>query len=314
MIDLREILSAQRRIVSYIRRTPILTLEPSFLNTSEPITIKLENLQNTGSFQIRGICNEVLTRVAQANGPVTTITVASTGNAGIATAAMAKKLGLHAKVYLPDSADPFKIRQISNWGGTPIIAGSSYTLAEEAASRNASASDTILVRPYEDPDLLAGHGTIGVELIEQSGAHFDTVLIPVGGGGLLAGMTAALDDLTKVVAVESEHSAKLASSRDNETPEIAQASDPREDSFGVPRIGRLALNAATHSNVMPITVPHESIETARSLLWKRANLAVEHTAAATIAALLVGRYQPEHGETVAVVLTGANTERLAQEK
>lgn len=308
MVTRSESLAARARISKYIRETPILTLEPAAFHTSEPTVLKLENLQRSGSFKIRGMSNQILVGLSQRTERINSISVASTGNAGIAAASVASQLGIPARIYLPSFVSPFKLSQIRHFGGVPIVVGECYEDAEEAALEGAAQADSMLVHAYDQSDLVAGHGTIAIELLEQSKNHLDTILVPVGGGGLLAGIATVLGGLKRVVAVEPESGAKLSRIAHRGENAGSGVGGAAGSTLGVRRISQLALTAIERYDVPCVTVTEESILLAANFLRDNSNIVVEYSSAIVVAALLEGAYRPEWGEIVALVLTGANIE------
>jgi threonine dehydratase len=189
------------RVAGRIRRTPV-------LRPGRPVWFKLEFLQHAGSFKTRGMLNQILA-AAERGLPAAGIIAASGGNAGLAAAYAARELGVPAEVYVPVTAPPVKVAKLAKLGARVVQVGTEYAEAYAAAVVQADVTGALFCHAYDDPDMVAGNGTLGLELLEQIPDGFDTVLVAVGGGGLIAGVAAALRDRARVVAVEPVTSAAL---------------------------------------------------------------------------------------------------------
>lgn len=293
-----EIEAAARRVAGRIRRTPVLSAGPALL--------KLEFLQHAGSFKTRGMFNRILV-AAERGLPPAGIIAASGGNAGLAAAYAARELGVPAEIYVPVNAPPVKVAKLAKLGARVTQVGTEYAEAHAAAVVQADATGALLCHAYDDPDMVAGNGTLGLELIEQLPDGFDTVLVAVGGGGLIAGVAAALGDRARVVAVEPVTSAALHAAIEAGGPVDVQVSGVAADSLGARRAGTIAYETAVAARLPSVLVADQAIVEARRQLWEEYRIAVEHGTAAAQAALLSGAYLPEPGERVVVLLCGANT-------
>ncbi|WP_328466765.1 serine/threonine dehydratase [Actinoplanes sp. NBC_00393] len=297
MIDISEVRAAARRIEGRVRRTPILQAAPDRF-------FKLEFTQHAGSFKTRGMFHQILAGAPPAAG----IVAASGGNAGLAAAYAARELGVAAEVYVPVTAPAVKVAKLGKLGARVVQAGQEYAEAYAAATVRAEESGALFCHAYDDPAMVAGNGTIGLELREQLPDGFDTVLVAVGGGGLVAGVIAALRGTVKIVAVEPVTSCALHAALAAGEPADVPVSGVAADSLGARRAGRIAYELAAGAGITSVLVPDEAIVDARRRLWDDYRIVVEHGTAAAQAALLCGAYRPEPGERVAVLLCGANTD------
>jgi threonine dehydratase len=300
VIGASDIAAADRRIRGRIRRTPVLAAAGN-------LWFKLEFVQHAGSFKSRGMMNQILAAAERGVLPSAGIVAASGGNAGLAAAYAARELGVPAEVFVPVTAPPVKVAKLTKLGTRVVQAGNEYAEAYAAAVVHADAAGALFCHAYDDPDMVAGNGTVGLELREQLAGGFDTVLVAVGGGGLIAGVTAALDGHARVVAVEpvtcaSLHEAMVA----GETVDVP-VSGVAADSLGARRAGRIAFEIITAAGVRSVLVGEQAIVDARRQLWEDYRIAVEHGTAAAHAALTSGAYVPDLGERVVVLLCGANT-------
>jgi threonine dehydratase len=299
-ITAADIEAAAGRIAGRVRRTPVLRADGQ-------LWFKLEYLQHTGSFKARGAFNRVL--AAAESGELTPrgVVAASGGNAGLAVAHAAAEVGVPAEVFVPKTAPAVKVARLRAVGAEVVPVGTEYAEAYEAAVRRAADTGALLCHAYDQPEVVAGQGTLGLELAEQVG-ELDTVLVACGGGGLMGGVAAALRGLARVVAVEPERAPTLNAALAAGGPVDVEVSGIAADSLGARRIGELAHSIAVDCGVRGVLVGDEQIAAARRLLWERFRIAVEHGPAAAYAALSSGAYRPEPGERVAVVLCGANTD------
>ncbi|WP_305789345.1 serine/threonine dehydratase [Symbioplanes lichenis] len=289
--------AAARRLAGRVRTTPV-------LDTGD-VLYKLELVQHAGSFKTRGMFNKILTAAEQGL-PEAGVIAASGGNAGLAAAYAARELGVPAEIYVPETAPPVKVAKLAKLGARVTRTGSEYAEAYAAAVVRAEASGAVFCHAYDDPDMVAGNGTLGLELRAQ--AEFDTVLVAVGGGGLIAGVAAALTGTAKVVAVEPESACALHAALAAREPVDVPVAGVAADSLGARRVGRIAYATAAGLGLPSVLVSDQAIVEARRHLWDEYRLAVEHGTAAAQAALTSGAYRPEPGERVVVLLCGANTD------
>lgn len=299
-----EVVQAGRRIAGHVRTTPVAVVE---VGTGHPVTLKLEHMQHTGTFKARGAFNRLLG--ARETGELTDagVVAASGGNAGLAAAYAARQLGVHAEIYVPEVISQAKADRLKALGAKVVTTGAAYAESLAAARQRIAETGAVEVHAYDQRDVVAGQGTIGLELLDQ--AEFDTVLVAVGGGGLVAGITAVMSDSARVVAVEpaalpTMHAALSARGPvdiDVDTTSVAA------DSLGARRAGDIAYATLATAGVRSILVSDDAIVAARQHLWDTCRMVVEHSAATALAALLDGAYVPEATERLAVVLCGANT-------
>jgi len=300
VITRSDVQAAAARIAGRVRVTPVVQVGPD-------TWFKLELLQHTGTFKARGAFNRGLQ--AQESGeldPAIGIVVASGGNAGLANAYAARELGVPATVFVPTISSPVKVARLRAYGATVVQQGSEYAEAYEAALAHATSAGAVLVHAYDQPEVAAGAGTVGAELLQQ--AEVDTILVAVGGGGLMAGIAAAAEGQAKIVAVEPATCPTLHTALLSDRPVDIAVSGIAADSLGARRIGEIAYAVATRTGVQALLVTDEDLIEARRRLWDEYRLLVEHGAAAAFAALTSGTYTPEPGERVAVLLCGANTD------
>ena len=298
MIPTQEVEAAARRTAGRLRRTPILA--------DGPLLLKLEYLQFAGSFKTRGMLNKILT-AAETGLPGAGVIAASGGNAGLAAAYAARELGVAAEIFVPVTAPPVKVAKLAKLGARVVQVGNEYAEAYAAAVVQAEASGALFCHAYDDPAMVAGNGTLGLELLDQLPEGFDTVLVAVGGGGLIAGVAAALHGRARVVAVEPETSPCLHAALAAGGPVDVPVSGVAVDSLGARRAGVIAYETAVEAKLPSILVGDQAIVDARRQLWDDYRIAVEHGTAAAQAALTSGAYVPEPGERVVVLLCGANT-------
>jgi threonine dehydratase len=291
---------AAGRIAGRVRRTPVLPVSPT-------LAFKLEHLQHTASFKPRGAFNRMLAAKERGELTGTGVVTASGGNAGTAVAHAARELGVPARVLVPQTTPTPKLNRLRDLQADVVQVGREYAEAFAAASADGEKSGALLVHAYDQPEIVAGQGTLGLELLEQLG-KVDTVLVSVGGGGLIAGIAIAIGDRARVIGVEPELCPTLHSAVAAGGPIDVQVSGVAADSLGARRLGTHAYEAVTAHGVGSLLVTEQAIVEARQGLWRDYRLAVEHGTAAAYAALQSEVYRPEPGESVVVVICGANTD------
>jgi threonine dehydratase len=303
MITGHDVEVARARIEGRVRRTPLLAMDG-------PVGwFKLEHLQHTGTFKARGAFNRVL--AAQEDGsldPAVGVVVASGGNAGLAHAYAARSLGVPATVFVPENAPVVKVDKLRAYGAHVVLRGSEYATAYEAAVEHADRVGAVYCHAYDQPEIAAGAGTLGLEILEDLPAGVDTVVVAVGGGGLMAGVAAAVEGTARVVGVEPRTIPTLHEALAAGEPVDVGVSGVAVDSLGARRIGEIAYSVATRTGVQSVLVADDDIVRARRHLWDTCRIVVEHGAATALAALTSGAYRPADGERVVVVLCGANTD------
>jgi threonine dehydratase len=289
----------------YIRRTPVIQVDPSELDASAPAlpvgTLKLEQLQCAGSFKARGAFTNLLLRDV----PPAGVVAASGGNHGVAVAYAAHRRGVPAKVFVPTVSAPAKIERIRQLGADLVVTGERYADALAAAQEWVQRSGAMSVHAYDQRETILGQGTLGLELAAQV-SDLDTVLVPVGGGGLIAGIASWFAGTVRVVGVEPDGAPTLSYARAAGQPADAPAGSVAADALAPRRVGELVF-PITQSYVDDVVlVGDASILAAQRALWQAFRIAAEPAASVGIAALLAGAYKPAAGEHVAVVISGAN--------
>ncbi len=302
-----DVAAAAHRLAGEVRRTPVVALEPGALGTGGRTWLKLEHLQVSGSFKARGAFNRLLAAREQGGLPSSGVVAASGGNAGLAVAYAARRLGVPAEVYVPETAPAVKVARLRALGAAVVQVGTEYAHAARAATDRAATSGALYCHPYDQPEICAGQGTAGRELLEQL-PDVDTVVVAVGGGGLMAGVATALHGRARVVGVEPVLIPTLHAALAAQGPVDVEVSGVAADSLGARRLGEIAYAAAVDCDVSSVLVSDEAIIVARQQLWDECRIAVEHGCAAALAALTTGAYRPADDERVAVLLCGANTD------
>ena len=294
-----EIDTAAQRIAGHAAVTPVLSTTAFDLGV--PVEMKLEQMQHTGSFKARGAFNTLL-----AGGvPKAGIVAASGGNHGAAAAFAARALGHPARIFVPEMAGASKIALIRATGAELSVVPGEYANALEAAQAFEAETGAMQIHAYDAPLTVAGQGTCMREWEEQ-GLQADTVLIAVGGGGLIGGALAWLNGRRKVVAVEPATSCALNAALDAGEPVDVSVSGVAANALGARRIGSICYDLASTVGVTSVLVEDDAITKAQHLLWQRARQLVEPAGATALAALTSGAYRPEPGERVAVLVCGAN--------
>ena len=301
MIGRADVERAAARIAGHVRRTPVLEIADAALGA--PLVLKLELLQATGSFKVRGAFNRLLDAPRHPAGVV----AASGGNHGLGVAHAARTLGLRAEIFVPTSSPPVKVERLRALGADVTVTGAFYADALAASATRAASTGALVVHAYDQPEVAAGQGTLALEL-EQQAPALDTVLVAVGGGGLVAGIAAALEGRCRVVAVEPEHCPTLHDALAAQRPVEVTVGGVAADSLGARRIGDVCFAVARRTGMRSLLVGDDAIARARRLLWEELRVTAEHGGATALAALLCGAYTPVAGERVAVVVSGGNTD------
>lgn len=270
--------------------------------------LKCEFLQHTGVFKARGAFNRLLAAGSRDElDPRVGIVVASGGNAGLANAYAASRLGVPATVFVPTTAPRVKVDRLISYGASVRQVGLEYADAYAAAIEDATARGAVFCHAYDQLEIVAGAGTLALEILEDV-PDIDTIVVAVGGGGLFAGVAAAVDGRTRVVAVEPVSIPTLHSALQAGAPVDVTVSGVAVDSLGARRVGDIAFDVARRLTPVSVLVTDEAIVDARSRLWSEFRIPAEHGAAAAYAALTSGAYTPAAGEKVAVVICGGNTD------
>jgi threonine dehydratase len=286
-----------------VRRTPTITVyRADFGLPPGPLVLKLEQTQHTGSFKARGAFANLLLRDI----PEAGVVAASGGNHGAAVAYAADVLGVPARIYVPHVSSPVKIARIKGYGADLVVAGSTYAEALATSEEWAASSGALPIHAYDQAETMLGAGTLGLELAGQA-PDAACVMAGVGGGGLLGGITAWYAGGTRVVGVEPEAAPTLTEAMRAGRPVDAEAGGIAVDSLAPRQVGELTFAILARYAAQVVLVDDDAIRGAQDALWERLRLVAEPGGAAALAALLSGRYQPDPGETLAVVISGANT-------
>ena len=302
----RDIEDAAGRISGRVRTTPVATVEGSLLGVPGTVVLKLEQLQHSGSFKARGAFNALLLAAERGTLPAAGVVAASGGNAGLAVAYVARELGVPARIFVPEATGPVKLARLRALGATVTVTPGFYADALAASAEAVRSTGALTVHAYDQAEVVAGQGTLGLELLEQ--APVDTVLAAVGGGGLVSGVALATAGRARVVAVEPERIPTLHAALAAGQPVDVDVSGLAADALGARRVGDIALEVARGTAMHSVLVPDAALATARRRLWDELRVVVEPAGATAAAALLSGAFVPEPGEQVAVILCGANSD------
>ena len=305
MITRDDIRDAYATIRPYIRRTPVVQLDLGDLDPAAgelpDVTLKLEQLQCAGSFKARGAFANLLLRDV----PPAGVVAASGGNHGVAVAYAAHRLAVAARIFVPTVSNPAKMERIRQLAAELVVTGDRYADALAAAQAWQQSSGAMSVHAFDQRETLLGQGTLGLELAGQAD-QLDTVLVPVGGGGLIGGVASWFAGSTRVIGIEPDGAPTLTRARAEGRPADAPAEGVAADALAPRRVGELVF-PITQAHVEDVVlVGDTAILAAQRALWQAARIAAEPAASVGIAALLTGAYKPAPGERVAVVISGAN--------
>lgn len=290
-------------IGKYVRETPCAALDGADLGLAPlSLTLKLELLQHAGSFKARGAFANLLTRAIPEQG----VAAASGGNHGAAVAFAARRLGIPATIFVPAVCSPAKIARIRSYGAELNVVGERYADALAASEVYAAQSGALPVHAFDQVETLLGQGTIGLELARQA-PGLDTLLVPVGGGGLIAGIAAWFVGSVRVVGVEPEGAPTLTEALRAGRPVDAAAGSIAADSMAPRRVGELVFPIARRFVDRVVLVGDDAIRNAQQALWDGLRVVAEPGGAAALSALLSGVYKPDPGERVGVLVSGGNT-------
>lgn len=291
-----DITAADARIKGRIHVTPVMHSDAFGL----PLQFKLEHTQVTGSFKARGAFNSLLT----ADVPPAGIVAASGGNHGAAVAHAARALGHTAHIYVPEFAGPAKISVIEQTGATLHVVKGAYADAAAAAKAHQDRTGALDIHPYDAPATIAGQGTCFLEWDHQ-GLDADTIIIAIGGGGLIGGALAWFKG-RNIIGVETHTTNAMHAALQHGPDTDVEVSGICANALGARRIGRLPYDLAKTHDLQTVLVPDEAVTHAQKLLWKNLRQLVEPAGAAALAAITSGAYVPAKDEKVAVLLCGAN--------
>jgi threonine dehydratase len=302
-IDRERIAATEKLIRPYIRRTPAVEASGAdFGLDSISLMFKLESLQHSGSFKARGAFANLLARQV----PEAGVVAASGGNHGAAVAFAAMKLQKQAMIFVPSVASPEKIARIRDYGAKLVVTGERYADALAASEKCAEESGAMTVHAYDQIETLLGQGSAGLELENQC-PDLDTLLVAVGGGGLIGGISAWFEDRVKIVGVEPEAAPTLTNALRAGRPVDSEAGGIAADSLAPKRVGELMFPLAQAYINSALVVTDQAIQEAQEALWKVLRVVAEPGGAAALAALLSHRYQPKRGERIGILVCGGNT-------
>jgi threonine dehydratase len=303
LIDRDHIASTYEAIRPHIRRTPVVEVEGSdFGLDGIRIVLKLESMQHAGSFKTRGAFANLLLREV----PPAGVVAASGGNHGVAVAFSAMKLQKPARIFVPEVASPTKLGRIRECGADLVVTGQRYADALAASAVWAAQSGALEIHAYDQVETLLGQGTVGLEFEEQA-PQLDSIIVAVGGGGLIGGIAAWYDSRIKIIGVEPEAAPTLTRALAAGRPVDAEAGGIAADSLAPKRVGELMFPIAQARVKSVLLVSDEAIQEAQRALWKALRVVAEPGGAAAFAALLSRRYRPQPGERVGVLVCGGNT-------
>jgi threonine dehydratase len=298
-----EIARVHDTIAPYIRRTPVVDVAGDDLGAPPcRLTLKLELLQRAGAFKTRGAFANLLTRPV----PPAGVVAASGGNHGVAVAYAAMTLRVPARIFLPTVSSPAKIARIRSYGAGLVVGGDFYADALAAAEVWAAESGALPVHAFDQPETMLGQGTLALELSEQA-PDLETVLVPVGGGGLIGGIASWYGGATRVIAVEPEGAPTLAEAFKAGRPVDAPAGSVAADSLAPRRVGELMFPIAQAHVERVALVTDAAILHAQRTLWDALRIVAEPGGCVALAALQSGAYVPRAGERVGLVVSGGNT-------
>jgi threonine dehydratase len=303
IVDRGHIARTERLIRPHVRRTPVIEVDAAdFGLTDARLSFKLELLQHAGSFKTRGAFANLLTREI----PQAWVVAASGGNHGAAVAYASMKLGIPAKIFVPTISSPAKVRRIRDYRAELVVTGDRYDDALGASEVWAELSGALSIHAFDQPETLLGQGTIGLEIEEQS-PDIDTLLVAVGGGGLIAGIAAWFGGKVRIVGIEPELAPTLTMALQAGEPVDAPAGGIAADSLAPRRVGTLVCPIAKRHVDHVVLVSDEAIKRTQLALWETLRVVTEPGGAAVFAALMSGRYEPRPGEHVGILLSGGNT-------
>jgi threonine dehydratase len=298
-----DIASAASRIEPHVRRTPVLDVATGTFGVASPLTLKLELLQVTGSFKPRGAFNRMLTAEPGSAGVV----AASGGNFGLAVGHAARELGVHAEIFVPSTSPTAKIDKVRATGADVRVIEGYYDDASAAAEQVRRTTGAVWMHPFDQPEVVAGQGTIGAEITDQV-PDADAVVVAIGGGGLIGGIASWFAGArTRVVGVEPATCSSLHTAMAAGEPVEVPVSGRAADSLGARRVGDIAFAVAGAGDIeQVVTVDDEAIAEAQRAIWGELRLFAEPGGATALAAVRTGAFEPAPGERVVVLVCGSN--------
>lgn len=303
IIDRSNISQAYKRIEHHIRRTPVMDCAPGTFGLRNAVNLKLESLQHSGSFKARGAFNNLLLD-HQRDKPVT---AASGGNHGAAVAFVAQALGRSATIFVPETASPAKINRIRRYGANVHIEGARYADAADLCRDFQSKTGAVNIHAYDSAPTIAGQGTVGLEWQEQA-KGLDTLLIAIGGGGLISGIASWFDTDVNVIGAEPRGSAALHAALAAKKPVNVDIWSIAADSLGARSAGDLTYRIISDKISDIVLVEDDAILAAQAKLWRETQIAAEPGGAAALAALISGAYRPERNEKIGILICGGNVD------
>lgn len=297
------IAAAHSLIRPFVRHTPVMRVDlADFGRPERPVDLKLECLQHTGSFKARGAFANLLQRQV----PDAGVVAASGGNHGAAVAYAARRLGHRATIFVPEISSPAKIELIRGYGADLVVGGERYAEALAASEAFAARTGAVQIHAFNQEETLVGQGTLGKE-IEEDLPDIDTLLVAVGGGGLIGGIAAWFAGRIRIVAVEPRQAPTLHDALAAGRPVDAPAGGVAADSLAPKRVGEMMFPIARSFVEQSVLVADEEIVAAQKALWDGLRIVTEPGGATALAALLSGRFVPAPGERLAVLVCGSNT-------
>jgi len=311
--SLDDVRRAAERIRGRVRRTPLIEAAPTHDHAAvaAQLVLKLESLQVTGSFKARGACNKLaaLAPAALAQGVIT----ASGGNHGLAVAYAGWTAGVPATIYLPANVPAAKLRKLHAWGATVVIEGEVWDDSNAAALRHAAEKGMAYIHPFADPLVIAGQGTVATEILDAA-PDVDTLLVAIGGGGLISGIALAARAMKpgiRIIGVEPTGAPTLLRSLEAGRPAVLDRIDTAAGTLAPRSTDPLNFGIIQRHVERVVLVPDAAMRDAAAWLWFEHGVAAEMSGAASVAALLTGCYQPAPGERVCAVVCGAGTDGSA---
>ncbi len=303
MVDRTTIEQTDSLIRPYIRLTPVAELTGAdFGLPAFPLTLKLELFQHAGSFKTRGAFANLLTHAI----PEAGVVAASGGNHGAAVAYAAMRLGVKARIFVPTVSSPAKVKRIRGYGADLVVGGDRYADALAASLAWIAQSGALPVHAFDQTETLLGQGTLALEMSAQA-PGLDTLLVSVGGGGLIGGIAAWCGGTPRVIGVEPEAAPTLTRALEAGKPVDAEAGGIAADSLAPRRVGELMFPIAQAHIAQVVLVSDAAIRQAQETLWDALRVVAEPGGAAAFSALSSGAYVPGRGERVGVVVSGGNT-------
>ena len=300
---MQSVLDTAATIRPYVRETPVVQVDAADLGLEgSPIVFKLELLQHSGSFKARGAFANLRLRPVPPGGVV----AASGGNHGAAVAFAAQRLGVPAKIFVPRISSPAKVERIRRYGAQLAIVGESYSEALAASEEWMRTAEAMSIHAFDQRETILGQATLGLEL-ERQAPGLDTVLVAVGGGGLIAGLATWFDRRVRLIGVEPTASPTLTRALAAGRPVDAEVGGIAADSLAPRRVGEQVFSIVQPRIDRVLLVGDDDIRAAQRLLWEVLHVVAEPGASAALAALISGVYRPRPEERVAVIVSGGNT-------